>query len=83
MADPQEWDFQLWDQYPNEKVMLTHRFLQWQVADEYGRPTYWTKVGSRTTPEGWPQNYFRNMSACSQAGECQDDGNCLFSCLVV
>ena len=68
-ADPQEWDVQLWDQHPNEEIMLTHRFLQWQEADAFGRPTYWTKVGSTSTPEGWPKNYFMNMSACSLAGE--------------
>lgn len=67
-ADPQEWDVQLWDQHPNEEIMLTHRFLQWQEADAFGRPTYWTKVGSTSTPEGWPKNYFMNTSACSPAG---------------
>ena len=33
VADPQKWSIQLWDMHPDEEVMVTHRFLQWQEAD--------------------------------------------------
>jgi Na+/alanine symporter len=41
--------------------MFTHRMLQWQVSDVYGRPMF-------NTNGKWPENYFKNMSACSSAG---------------
>ena len=32
-ADPQKWSIQLWDTHQDEEVMVTHRLMQWQVAD--------------------------------------------------
>jgi len=61
MADPQEWDLKLWDLHNGEAMMFTHRILQWQAADVYGRPTYWAQTGLNA----YPSNYFQNMSACS------------------
>lgn len=62
LADPQKWDMNLWDLHKDEEIMFTHRFLQWQVADDYGRPTYWTRMGSKTN---YAANFFQNMSSCS------------------
>ena len=64
VADPQKWDIELWDMHSGEEVMLTHRLLQWQVSDVYGRPAYWTQTGL----SAYPANYFQNMSACSLIG---------------
>ena len=61
MADPQEFDLQVWDLRKGEAMMFTHRLLQWQVADVYGRPAYWMQTGLNA----YPSNYFQNMSACS------------------
>ena len=62
LADPQKWDMTLWDLHKKEEIMFTHRFLQWQVADDYGRPTYWTQMGSKID---YAANFFQNMSSCS------------------
>ena len=32
-ADPQKWSITVWDMHQDEEVMVTHRFMQWQVAD--------------------------------------------------
>jgi hypothetical protein len=60
-ATPQKWEWQVWDVNSGEEFMFTHRMLQWQVSDPYGRPMF-------NTNGRWPENYFNNMSACSSAG---------------
>jgi len=65
LADPQEWDITVWDMHAGEQVSLTHRMVQWQASDAYGRPTYWTQTGI----DAYPENFFQNFSACSTTVE--------------
>ena len=46
LADLREWDIRLEYVHPGERFFFTHRFLQWQVADAFERPMYWTGIKS-------------------------------------
>ena len=49
-VDPSQFQLVAWGMLPSERVLITMRFIQWKVADDYGRPLYWMRV--RDTPAG-------------------------------
>jgi len=65
LADPIKWSQQVWDAHKGEKFMFTQRLLQFIMADAYGRPNHWTKLGS---DQNWALNWDWNETACSSVG---------------
>eukprot|EP00961_Rhodomonas_salina_P088399 1188685-Rhodomonas_salina.3 len=65
MADPDKWSFQVWDTQAMEDFYFSQRMLQWDIADKYGRPLYWSDAGGGYT---LPDNYFVNQTACTYVG---------------
>lgn len=58
-ADPEKWEIKVWDVSPMEDFYFTQRFLQWDTADRFNRPLYWTNVGGG---ERLPVNWIYNES---------------------
>ena len=57
MADPEQWDIQVWDSLPGQNFYFTQRFLQWDTADKFNRPLYWSDVqGGPKLPANWKYN---------------------------
>jgi hypothetical protein len=54
----------VWDVQNNESMRFTQRFLQFEAADRYQRPSYWLQIGPTQT-QSYPANYAYNQSICS------------------
>eukprot|EP00961_Rhodomonas_salina_P299140 3938684-Rhodomonas_salina.1 len=60
LADPEEWDIQVWDVTPEQKFYFSSRFLQWDTSDKFNRPLYWSDISDGPK---LPANWLYNESA--------------------
>lgn len=40
-ADIVSFSMNMWDVAPMEDFQISHKFLEWEAADRFGRPMYW------------------------------------------
>jgi hypothetical protein len=66
-ADIEKWQHTIHDAYPLEEFYMSMRFLQWDVADVFSRPLFWTSNNGNKEPS-IPSNYILNETACSRVG---------------
>lgn len=62
LADLNKYDVKVWDVSPGENYLVSHYFLEWEVADKYHRAMYWSQPGSAR--QLYPANYRYNASDC-------------------
>ncbi|KAJ1475672.1 hypothetical protein T484DRAFT_1827474 [Baffinella frigidus] len=52
----------MWDVAPMEDFQISHKFLEWEAADRFGRPMYWQDGGNFNGNQRYPVNYNFNAS---------------------
>lgn len=78
--DPSRYQIVAWGMQSRERIMITMRFLQWKVADDYGRPLFQMRV--RDTPsstqyymdEAWGATTWRDVTAANYEATSECDG---------